>query len=135
MDVFVYGTLTDPDRRAAVLGEEGEAFAVLGPARLRGLHRVGGRYPTLAPGGAVDGRLLRTDRVGALDRYERVEDGLYVRVSIPRPDPRGGRAAVYVGDPGRLDPAEPVEWPGEGSFEARVERYVREAGATVEGPD
>ena len=105
MDVLVYGTLTDRDRRAAVLGDGGSSS----PPRRDGLHRVEGRYPTLAPGGAVGGRPLRTDRVGALDRHERVEDGLYVRVSVPRTGPRGGREAVYVGDPGRLDPAEPVE--------------------------
>jgi len=53
MDVFVYGTLADRDRAAAVLGPDG--FVVLGTARLDGLHRVDGRYPTLVPGGSVDG--------------------------------------------------------------------------------
>ena len=130
MDVFVYGTLTDRDRAAAVLGPDG--FAVLGPARLRGLHRVDGRYPTLAPGGRVDGRLLRTEQVEALDRYEGVTAGLYARVSVPV---EGGRAAVYVGDPERLDPADPVEWPGDGSFEERVERYVRGNGVVIERLD
>ena len=130
MDVFVYGTLTDRDRAAAVLGREG--FVDLGPARLRGLHRVEARYPTLAPGGRVDGALLRTGRVGALDRYEGVADGLYVRVSVPA---GGDRAAVYVGDPDRLEPAERVAWPGEGPFEERVERYVRGNRVVVERPD
>jgi gamma-glutamylcyclotransferase (GGCT)/AIG2-like uncharacterized protein YtfP len=132
MDVFVYGTLTDPDRTAAVLGEEG--FTALGPARLCGLHRVEGRYPTLAPGGTVDGRLLRTDRLDALDRYEGVASGLYARVSAPYAGP-DGEVAVYVGDPERLDAAERVEWPGTGTFGERVERYVRENRVVVERLD
>ncbi|UWM54145.1 hypothetical protein N0B31_18760 [Salinirubellus salinus] len=50
MDVFVYGTLTDSDVATRVLGDASE----YGPdARLTGLHPVDGRYPTLAPGGAV----------------------------------------------------------------------------------
>ena len=134
MDVFVYGTLTDPDRTAAVLGPDG--FSSRGPARLHGLRRVDGRYPTLAPSGRVEGRLLRTERVEELDRYEGVASGLYVRVSVPA-DGGGdeGRAAVYVGDPDRLNPVESVEWPGEGSFEERVERYVRENAVSVEPLD
>jgi hypothetical protein len=39
---------------------------------------------------------------------------------------------VYVGDPDRLAPAEGIEWPGEGSFTGRVERYVRENSVTIE---
>jgi hypothetical protein len=30
-------------------------------ATLHGLHRVEGQYPTLAPGGSVAGRVLRTE--------------------------------------------------------------------------
>ena len=129
MDVFVYGTLTDRVRAAAVLGD-GE-FDFVGQARLCGLHRVEGRYPTLVPGGCVEGRLLRTDRIEALDRYEGVADGLYVRVSVPD---KGGRVAVYVGDPDRLEVSEPVAWPGEGTFGERVERYVRDGGVSVDRP-
>lgn len=127
MDVFVYGTLTDPDRVAVVLGPDD--FALLGPARLSGLHRVDGRYPTLAPGGYVDGRLLRTERIEALDRYEGVATGLYVRVSVPGDE---GRVAVYVGDPERLGVAEPIDWPEDGVFEEQVDRYVRENRVAVE---
>jgi gamma-glutamylcyclotransferase (GGCT)/AIG2-like uncharacterized protein YtfP len=136
MDVFVYGTLTAPDRATAVLGADG--FGNRGPARLYGLRRVDGRYPTLAPGGHVDGRLLRTDRIEALDRYEGVAAGLYARVPVPvdgNGDGDGSRAAVYVGDPERLDAAEPVEWPGEGPFVERVERYVRENRVAVDRLD
>ncbi|WP_224333002.1 gamma-glutamylcyclotransferase family protein [Haloprofundus halobius] len=137
MDVFVYGTLTDPERVAQVV----DSYVFVGPARLSGLHPVSGRYPTLAPGGEVAGRLLRTDDVAALDRYEGVDAGLYVRVAVPRvaqvsasetdavegDDGNGERpddVAVYVGDPERLDAEESVSWPGDGPLEARVRRYV-----------
>ena len=137
MDVFVYGTLTDAAQAAAVLDE----FTYVGTATLSGLHRVEGRYPTLAPGGSVAGRLLRTDEVAALDRYEGVDSDLYVRVTVPVAGADDGHAAddgvpdasdptvpdeaaVYVGDPVRL--GVDVDWPGDGGFGARVRRYVRE---------
>ncbi|QZY00377.1 gamma-glutamylcyclotransferase family protein [Halobaculum rubrum] len=145
MDVFVYGTLTEPARVRELL----DSFAFAGAARLEGLRVVEGRYPTLAPpveddssdrvgddglgdDAAVGGRLLRTDEIAALDAYERVDDGLYVRVSVPLIRPDGdpqGEAAVYVGDPERLDA--PAAWPGNGPFEARVARTVRDRGVTV----
>ncbi|WP_436925286.1 gamma-glutamylcyclotransferase family protein [Halosimplex amylolyticum] len=126
MDVFVYGTLTDPARAKAVLDD----FTYRAPAVLDGLHRVDGEYPTLAPGGSVGGRVLRTDDRAALDRYEGVESGLYVRVTVPLADGDGDETPsdsdrpveTYVGDPQRLDA--PVEWPGEGPFAERVRSYV-----------
>jgi gamma-glutamylcyclotransferase (GGCT)/AIG2-like uncharacterized protein YtfP len=124
MDVFVYGTLTSPDRVAEVV----DSYAFVGPARLHGLHLVPGRYPTLAPGGDAAGRLLRTDERDRLDAYEGVDDGLYVRVSVPRTD--GGEAAVYVGDPARLDAD--AAWPGDGPFADRVRAYLADADVTVE---
>ena len=134
MDVFVYGTLTEPERVREVV----DSFVFVGPATLQGLHLVEGRYPTLAPGGETAGRLLRTDEVDALDEYERVDDGLYVRVSVPlvmSGAEAGGsaaentathpeEAAVYVGDPERLDAD--ATWPGEGTFRERVERVLAE---------
>lgn len=139
MDVFVYGTLEAPDRARSVVGEAVE----YGPdARLVGLRRVEGRYPTLAPPGdarptgedppTVEGRILRTDRVGALDEYEAVDRGLYVRVTVPVAGEResGDGVEVYVGDPDRLDAAG-VAWPGAGEFEDRVRRYVEDGGVTV----
>ena len=45
MRIFVYGTLRDPDTATVVLDE----FAHDGLATLRGLRRVDGTYPTLAP--------------------------------------------------------------------------------------
>ncbi|SFS12028.1 Gamma-glutamyl cyclotransferase, AIG2-like [Halomicrobium zhouii] len=112
MHVFVYGTLCDPDTASGVLDD----FAYEGPATLDGLHRVDGEYPTLAPGGEVDGRIIVTDDVAALDRYEGVDRGLYVRVPIPHAD--GGTVQTYVGDPERLGAS--AAWPGEGPFRERV---------------
>ncbi|WP_368408362.1 gamma-glutamylcyclotransferase [Halorubellus salinus] len=122
MHVFVYGTLTDPDRVDEVLAARTWSF--VGDATLRGLRRVDGRYPTLAPGGEVDGRLLETDAVDALDAYEGVARGLYVRVDVPTAGFEDGTAAVYVGDPDRLDVTESVAWPGDDDLGARVRRYV-----------
>lgn len=118
MDLFVYGTLTDPRR----VGELVESYVFVGPATLVGLHPVEGRYPTLAPEGRVGGRLLRTDEVDAIDAYEGVDRDLYTRVTVPASD--GRDVGVYVGDPDPLEVS--VEWPGEGPFRERVERYVRE---------
>lgn len=127
MDVFVYGTLTAPERVDELL----DSFAFVGPAVLRGLHAVSGAHPTLAPEGEVGGRVLRTAEVQALDAYEGVEDGLYVRVEVPVIGERFDDAAsVYVGDPDALGAA--ATWPGEGSFPDRVRRYVRHRDVHVE---
>jgi gamma-glutamylcyclotransferase (GGCT)/AIG2-like uncharacterized protein YtfP len=116
---FVYGTLTEPDQVAEVV----DSFVFVGPAVVSGLHAVDGDYPTLAPGGSVGGRLLRTGDHTALDEYERVDDGLYTRVSVPTGEGFDEEAvAVYVGDPDRL--GADVTWPGDGAFPARVRRYV-----------
>lgn len=137
MYVFVYGTLTAPERARAVL----DSFVFVGAATLGGLRVVEGRYPTLAPPAAADdglppavgGRLLRTDEVAALDAYEGVDDGLYARLAVPydgdadadEPD----EVAAYVGDPARL--GVDARWPGEGPFDDRARRYVREGGVRV----
>jgi gamma-glutamylcyclotransferase (GGCT)/AIG2-like uncharacterized protein YtfP len=127
MDVFVYGTLTEPERVGSLL----DSFVFVGPATLAGLRPVEGRYPTLAPGGETAGRLLRTDEVGSLDAYEGVDDGFYVRVAVPldAPDDHPEEAAVYVGDPDRLDAD--ATWPGDGPFRERVERHVDRADVAV----
>ncbi|UPW01849.1 gamma-glutamylcyclotransferase [Halorussus gelatinilyticus] len=134
MEVFVYGTLTDPERVARVL----PTFEFRGAATLDGLHRVEGEYPTLAPGGRTDGRLLETPEIEALDAYEGVERGLYVRVSVPvasgnhgedRDRDRKGDAELYVGDPATL--GADAEWPGTGSFAERVRRFCRESEVAV----
>lgn len=142
-EVFVYGTLTDPDRAREV-----DPDATFGPdATLHGADRAAGRYPTLVPGdGPVAGRILRAD-LDALDAYEGVERprserdarrgatrndgvdrGLYVRVSVPIES--GGTEVdtetveTYVGDPDRL--GVDAEWPGDGSLAARARAYLRE---------
>ncbi|WP_331235606.1 gamma-glutamylcyclotransferase family protein [Natronorarus salvus] len=115
MEVFVYGTLTDPDRVDTLL----DTWSFGSDARLRGLRRVEGRYPTLAPGDSVGGRILQTPEIDRLDAYEGVAGGLYVRVELPTED-----VALYVGRPDRLGIAGSVRWPGEGPFEERVREYV-----------
>jgi gamma-glutamylaminecyclotransferase len=113
MEVFVYGTLTDPGRVDALL----DTWSFGPEARLHGLRRVDGRYPTLAPGERVDGRILRTTEIDRLDAYEGVESGLYVRTELP------DGVALYVGRPDRLG-IDGVRWPGSGPFEERVRQYV-----------
>lgn len=122
--MFVYGTLTDPERARAVLERDPEFVASAG---LDGCRRVEGAYPTLVPGGDCRGRLLRVDRpdLHRLDAYEGVVDGLYTRISAPfvTGGAHVGTAETYVGDPERLDA--PGSWPGEGAFAERVRRYVQ----------
>jgi gamma-glutamylcyclotransferase (GGCT)/AIG2-like uncharacterized protein YtfP len=145
MHAFVYGTLTDAERVADVLDDAPEQadsdWEFVADATLHGVHRVDGRYPTLAPGGSADGRILRTDAVDVLDTYEGVGRGLYVRVRVPvvnalDDDDSGealdGEVAVYVGDPDRLDPVESVTWPGRGDLAERVRRYVDAHDVAVE---
>lgn len=127
MDVFVYGTLTDRATAASLLGE----FAYGGPARLVGLHRVDGRYPTLAPGGTTQGRLLRTPEVDALDEYEGVARDLYTRVSLPLGDPASDETVeCYVGDPDAV--GAPVDWPDRGPFPERVRAFCRDENVSAE---
>jgi len=133
VSLIVYGTLTDGDRVDGLLAEWS-----FGPdAVLEGLHRIEGRYPTLAPGGRVTGRILHTPEVDELDRYEGVESGLYVRVPVPvegaggEPGTVGDGVHVYVGDPDRLGVGADVEWPGAGSFEERVRTYIRDRDVVV----
>lgn len=120
MLVFVYGTLTDPERVASVV----ETFEFAGDATLLGLHRVDGRYPTLAPGGQTDGRLLETPAMDALDSYEGVGRGLYARVTVPSDRRSTDRVAIYVGDPDKLGVSEAISWPGDGSLESKIHRYI-----------
>ncbi|WP_255194539.1 gamma-glutamylcyclotransferase family protein [Natronobeatus ordinarius] len=135
MLTFVYGTLTDSERVAAVL--EGLEYEFAARATLEGCHRVDGRYPTLAPGGSVEGRLLAVDRSGleAVDAYEGVDAGLYVRIAVPLEGPdeslEADSAWTYVGRPDRLGVADRVTWPGSGPFADRVRRTVERDAAMV----
>jgi len=116
MEFFVYGTLTDPHIAAGVL--DADAFGA--DATLYGLERREGEYPTLVPGDSAEGVVLHTDEVAALDAYEGVDDGLYVRVGVPAED---GAVQAYVGDPERLGVG--ADWPEEFS-ETAVQAYVNE---------
>ena len=121
MNVFVYGTLTNPERAQQVL----DRYEYVGHATLVGLHRIEGRYPTLVPDGSTQGRILQTDSDGldALDDYEGVNRGLYVRKSIPAPVLTDEQSIeVYIGDPDRLDARD--GWPGDEPFIERVEQYI-----------
>jgi len=126
MDVFVYGTLTAPETADRVL----DRYAFRGDAVLEGLHHVDGDYPTLVPGGSCAGRLLRTPSVAALDRYEGVDRGLYVRQTIPVDG--GDTVECYIGHPDRLGVAD--EWPGVGAFDDRVAAYLRDHDVRVRRP-
>lgn len=118
MSVFVYGTLTDPERAREI--DPAATFA--GRATLVGAARETGRYPTLVPGdGPVEGRLLDAD-IDALDAYEGVDHGLYARVPVPVAC--GGTVETYVGDPDAL--GIDASWPGEGSLAERAAEYLRE---------
>jgi len=125
MHVFVYGSLTEPVQVSRVL----DSYVFVGPAVLSGLHAVEGEYPTLAPGGSVGGRLMRTEDVDALDAYEGVDRGLYVRVSVPfcgdAPDDPDD-VEVYVGDPAALGVSADVDWSGdeEADLATSVAAYV-----------
>lgn len=113
MYVFVYGTLTNAARAEAVLGGTPRGAGTTGPidyefvgeATLEGLNRIDGEYPTLVPGGSVDGRVLEVDERGleALDAYEGLDQGLYVRAAVPWVDhsdiaPPGSSQRTTAGD-------------------------------------
>ncbi|MFB6232961.1 MAG: gamma-glutamylcyclotransferase [Haloarculaceae archaeon] len=138
--VFVYGTLTDESRVADLL----DSYRFVGDAVCRGLTRLDGRYPTLAPGEAgetVSGRLLETPERERLDRYEGVDRGLYHRFTLPveteseaiseaalesEAPVEHDTASVYIGAPTGLgiDPPAEHRWPGEEAFADRVAAYL-----------
>ncbi|ELY47478.1 gamma-glutamylcyclotransferase family protein [Natronorubrum sulfidifaciens] len=133
--VFVYGTLTDPDRVETLLGDGPGEYAFRGDAVLEGLHRVDGRYPTLVPGECVEGRVLEVDdrTLERLDRYEGVDYGLYTRVSVPDTEQRP--VQVYVGDPVRLGVEADVGWPDAPSFRQSVRAALERADVVLRYPE
>ena len=140
--VFVYGTLTDDSQVADLL----DSYRFVGDAVCRGLTRLDGRYPTLAPDGAdeagetgeagetdetVSGRLLETSERERLDRYEGVDRGLYHRFRLPVDTESDAAveydaASVYIGAPTGLgiDPPPKHCWPGTDAFPERVKAYL-----------
>nr|WP_076607686.1 gamma-glutamylcyclotransferase family protein [Natronorubrum thiooxidans] len=131
MLVFVYGTLTDPDRVEVLLGDGPGEYELGSDAILEGLHRVDGRYPTLAPGGSVEGRLLAVDEpaLERLDRYEGVDRGLYTRVAVSHTDRQS--VWVYVGEPERLHIEAETSWPDEPSFREAVRSHLERAAVEI----
>ncbi len=151
--VFVYGTLTDDEQVSRLY----ETYQFIGRAICQGLSRVSGTYPTLVPGGRVDGRLLTVPDLGRLDAYEGVDRGLYSRFTVPvvesetvtaerqrdteprtgptdqSPDEIVSEAAVYIGEPRRLDAvgADKNPWPGSGPFDDRVGTYLQTKSVVV----
>ncbi|SFS43542.1 gamma-glutamylcyclotransferase family protein [Halostagnicola kamekurae] len=135
MFVFVYGTLTDATRVDAVLdettrGSRPPEYAdpeFVGDATLEGLHRADGAYPTLVPGGRVTGRVLSVDErdLEALDAYEGLTRGLYVRARLPRVEQRGSTATPPADDFDVTVSDEPGAVPaGEPTLESSVWTYV-----------
>lgn len=134
MDVFVYGTLTNPARAETVLGDATRAggrnepieYEFAGEATLEGFHRVEGEYPTLVPGGSVDGRVLEVDERGlaALDAYEGVDQGLYVRAALPRVDHPGGELTEGLTVVDDHETTVTVESDSEGTQETDAENVV-----------
>ncbi|MXV63073.1 gamma-glutamylcyclotransferase [Natronorubrum sp. JWXQ-INN-674] len=159
MQVFVYGTLTDPEQVATLLGNGSGEYEFVGSATLEGFHRADGEYPTLLPGGRVEGRLLDVDEqaLERLDRYEGVDRGLYVRVAVPRSDGCGDRdrdgdgdgdgdgdksgnrdrdgsrepVRIYVGDPARLGVDADVPWTDGRSLRGAVQQYVESGNIVI----
>ena len=108
MHLFAYGSLVDPRCLDTVLGHPhtGERLA----ARLTDFERVSSTYPypfiVAAPGRHVDGVLimdLDADDLARLDRYEEVDQAVYVRADVEveawgcGPSAFHLPAAVYVG--------------------------------------
>jgi gamma-glutamylcyclotransferase (GGCT)/AIG2-like uncharacterized protein YtfP len=109
--LFVYGTLLDPARVAAVVGAPARLCAPR-PAVLRGMRRValrGTPYPTLIRDrrGVVAGGVLS---VGprALQRLAMYEGRPYrLRPVAPRVFGRVVRARAWIAPPGRAEAARP----------------------------
>ena len=138
--LFVYGTLTDRAQVVQLLGtgsdtNDGPTWTDCGAATLTGLHRVDGRYPTLAPGGTVTGRLLAVDAAGLerLDTYEGIEHGLYTREPLPL-EGYEETVDVYLGDPDRLGIEASHGWPTGDTFDERVTALLGEHTVELEQP-
>jgi len=99
--LFVYGTLTDPRRMAAVLGAAVDTSRRR-PGTVHGVLYDLGDYPGLqlddAAGAPVPGVVLELDddALAPLDAYEGVHQGLYVRRQVPVRLDDGGTVRGWV---------------------------------------
>ncbi len=106
MDLFVYGTLIEPNLVHRLTGKRFNAE----PARLPGFRRYqkSGSYAYIlaCDDGAVHGLLLRDVDEGTLrtlDHYE-AEGDLYLRATVVAMTEGGPRACeTYIGNPSALD--------------------------------
>jgi Gamma-glutamyl cyclotransferase, AIG2-like len=134
MRFFFYGTLLDPELRAAVIGRAVEVR----PAALAGWRRVrapGKSYPMLVrdPAAAVQGAVTPPLDPAAIARLSAYEGPGY-RVALLRPRTPGGRrvlASVFLPvrrvRGGRL-------WRLEAWRRAHLARYLRHIAAQITGP-
>jgi gamma-glutamylcyclotransferase (GGCT)/AIG2-like uncharacterized protein YtfP len=103
MLLFAYGTLKDPKQLGVATGFPVRC-AVVGPGKIRGVLYDVGEYPALRRSESeedlVPGVLLDLDdtALDALDAYEGVADGLYVRerCAVRLDDGRSSEAWVYI---------------------------------------
>ena len=101
MNLFLYGTLADPEALGKCAGKPLRAAPV--PARLHGFRRVllrGAPFPTLrrAPGNAVHGLMVRVN-AEMMVRLQNYESGRYRLVHVRLHTPRGPkRARCFYGD-------------------------------------
>ena len=100
--LFVYGTLQDTRRVRAALGAEAR-WRVLGAGTIRGVLYDAGPYPALQRSGSPDdivpGLLLELgdeSLLVALDRYEGVDSGLYLRERVEVSLAGGGQQGAWV---------------------------------------
>lgn len=103
MLLFAYGTLKDPKQLGVALGFPVRC-EVVGPGSVCGVLYDVGEYPALrsseSPDDLVPGLLLDLDNeaLDALDAYEGVPEGLYVRerCAVRLDDGRSSEAWVYI---------------------------------------
>ncbi len=88
-NVFAYGTLMFPEVAVPIaqIYADGEPTTIHGFRRYEALTRSWGNFPAIVrdPGSTVDGLLFRDlsrQQLDRLDRFEDIQDGLYVREEI-----------------------------------------------------
>ena len=80
--VFTYGTLRKYSVRQMIPGNH----EMLADVTLRGFNRETEIRLSPDPTGTVEGKILFTDSLGAIDNYEGADSGVYHRVSVPTKD-------------------------------------------------